>query len=171
MNEGGLVSNKLMVVMDTAGFLARLQLHLFSYGNVEIYATNSVLREVKDNVSREGVEIGLVVERVRVADPSNASKRYIIEVAREKGCLNDLSDTDIEVAALAHELRLKGRVVVFTDDYTLQNLLLHLNIPFKPVKTLGISKPLVFRNKCRVCGYPLEEGEANCPRCGSSVNA
>lgn len=169
MRKEGLASSKLIIVMDTAGFLARLQLHLFSSGNVEIYTTNSVIEEVKDSVSKEGLEIGLEIDRVKIVNPSKPSKEFIVSKAREIGCLNELSETDIDVASLAYEMRPRGNVIVFTDDYTLQNLLLYLNIPFKTVKTRGVSKPIVFKRKCKACGYPLENGDKVCPRCGFSI--
>ncbi|MEM0505803.1 MAG: nucleotide-binding protein, partial [Thermosphaera sp.] len=86
------------------------------------------------------------------------------------GEVSKLSKTDVEIAALALELRNSSKTIVFTDDYSLQNLLLHLKIGFRPVKTRGITEERVYVEKCPVCGYvPGEPGEKTCPLCGGEI--
>jgi len=166
MRGEDLKSNKRLLVFDTGALLSKIQLQMYS-DNIEIYTTPSVLEEVKDRESREALEVSLNIDRVRIAQPSEATITYISKLADSLGYLNKLSRTDIEVASLAYELNKYSKVTVLTDDYDLQNLLLHLNIEFATVKTKGIREARILRNKCRVCGYPLKSNDEECHVCGS----
>jgi UPF0271 protein len=63
------------------------------------------------------------------------------EVAKRFGLLNKLSKTDIDVIALALQLKEQGySVTVLTDDYDIQNILQRIGIDFTSVKTVGIKR-------------------------------
>lgn len=158
-------TSKTVLVLDTAGFLSKIQLQMYST-NVELYTTFSVLEEVKDRESRDALEISLLIDRVKIIQPSKESLAFVSKTADLLGYGNRLSKTDIEVASLAFELKKSSKVTVLTDDYDLQNLLIHLGIEFMPIKTIGIKEPRVSKNRCRVCGSLLDSGVSKCPICG-----
>ena len=85
-------------MLDTAAFLARLQLSLYG---VELVTTPSVIEEVRDFESRLGLEISLEVSRVSVEEPSRDSIEVARRAASELGVMERLSRTDLEVLALA----------------------------------------------------------------------
>lgn len=130
------MNKKRAIVLDTTGFLAKIHLQIY---DSEIYTTKSVVDEVRDIENREALNLGLDIDRVKVLNPSIETVKQVYRLAEELGLNNKLSETDIEVASLAKELSREYNVVVFTDDYSLQYLLVKLNILFKPLRTRGIT--------------------------------
>uniref|UniRef100_A0A7J3Z5J9 DNA-binding protein n=1 Tax=Ignisphaera aggregans TaxID=334771 RepID=A0A7J3Z5J9_9CREN len=129
---------KKALVLDTAAFLAALQ--LLMYG-IELYTPRSVVEEVKDFESVQRFQLSESIERVKVEDPKHSFVSKAVEVARRHGVLERLSNTDLDVLALALQLSSQGYdVVVLTDDYVLQRILIELGLGFRPVKTRGVEK-------------------------------
>jgi len=161
-----LTNKKIYVVFDTGAFLAKYHLQL-DPSRTTIYTVPLVIDEVCDKENREALEIGLDIGRVIVVKPNEKYIEKVVEKALEIGEYISLSKTDIEIAALALELSRKGRVVVITDDYALQNLLLHLDIPYKPLRTTGIKSARKYVVVCKRCGYTSTNREERiCPICG-----
>lgn len=161
---------KLIVVFDTSAFLAKYHLQLPTY-IAEIYTVPRVADEVKDQENRMALEFGVESGIVKVVEPDERFRRKIIMKAREIGEHVSLSKTDIDVATLALQLKTRyRRVIVFTDDYSLQNLLYYLGISFKPLRTKGIRRIRRYRVYCPICGYiPANASEDICPICGSKL--
>jgi len=129
---------KKALVLDTAAFLAALQ--LLMYG-IDLYTPRSVVEEVKDFESVQRFQLSESIERVKVEDPKHSFVSKAVEVARRHGVLERLSNTDLDVLALALQLSSQGYdVVVLTDDYVLQRILIELGLGFMPVKTRGVEK-------------------------------
>lgn len=132
-----------VLVLDTAAFLAGIQLHVYGYRLVTV---PRVIEEVRDEASVRGLEIALTVNRVEIVKPRKEYREQARSVARDVGSLAKLSETDLDVLALALQLRDVGcRVVVVTDDYSLQNTVALIGIEFQSVKSVGIKRPRVFR--------------------------
>uniref|UniRef100_A0A7C4BDZ3 Endoribonuclease Nob1 n=1 Tax=Ignisphaera aggregans TaxID=334771 RepID=A0A7C4BDZ3_9CREN len=129
---------KKALVLDTAAFLAALQ--LLMYG-IELYTPRSVVEEVKDFESVQRFQLSESIGRVKIEDPKHSFVSKAVEVARRHGVLERLSKTDLDVLALALQLSYQGYdVVVLTDDYVLQKILIELGLGFRPVKTRGVEK-------------------------------
>ncbi|ADM28096.1 Nucleotide binding protein PINc [Ignisphaera aggregans DSM 17230] len=129
------ICNKVLV-LDTAAFLAALPLHIYGY---KMYTTPSVINEVRDSESVTRLEISIDIDRIEIVSPSTRSISRAVEISKRLGLYNLLSKTDIEVIALALELREQGlKPVVLTDDYDIQILLRSIGIEFRSVKTMGI---------------------------------
>jgi UPF0271 protein len=134
----GYSQRRKVYVFDTAAFIAALQLMMYG---VEIYTTSSVIAEVKDSESVQRLELSQPVGRVSVVDPEKMFVEKATEVAKRFGLLDKLSKTDIDVIALALQLKEQGySVTVLTDDYDIQIILQRIGIDFKPVKTVGIKR-------------------------------
>ncbi len=103
-----------------------------------IATTQRVIDEVRDYENREALHLGLELRRIMVLEPGEEYRRRTLREARRLGLRNKLSMTDIDVAALALTLMSNGEVLVITDDYALQELLLRLGVSFKPLRTRGI---------------------------------
>lgn len=164
-------SNRQVVILvfDTSAFLAKYHLQIPD-SIYKIYTTPSVVSEVRDAENKQALEIGIMVGRIIVQQPLSSSIDKAKETAKRIGEITSLSKTDIEVAALALEKSINHKVVVITDDYSLQNLLYHLRISFKPLRTRGIKKIMKYKAFCPVCGYiPSRPGEDTCPLCGSKM--
>jgi len=123
-------------VLDTAAFLVALPLHIYGY---KMYTTPSVINEVRDSESVARLEISIDIDRIEIVSPSTRSISSVVEISKRLGLYNFLSKTDIEVIALALELREQGlKPVVLTDDYDIQILLRSIGIEFRSIKTMGI---------------------------------
>ena len=147
-----------MPVIDAAIFIQGI--------DVEGVTTPKVVEEVKDPESRLFLESLISAGKVRVLVPSGESLEAVMEAARRTGELGELSEADIEVLALAYELKAS----LFTDDYNLQNIARTLGIKFKTLKR-GIRKVIRWRYVCIGCGRKFESRppEGICPDCGSPL--
>ena len=147
-----------MQVIDTAIFIQGI--------DIEGFTTPKVVEEVKDPESRLFMESLISAGKVKVLVPSKESVEVVMEAARKTGELNELSEADIEVLALAYELK----ATLLTDDYNLQNIAKTLGIAFKTLKR-GIKRVIRWNYVCIGCGKRFSEmpPEGVCPDCGSPV--
>ncbi|WP_297465788.1 type II toxin-antitoxin system VapC family toxin [Thermococcus sp.] len=145
-------------VIDSAIFIQGVE--------VEGVTAPGVVEEVKDPESRLFLEGLISAGKVRVLAPSRESIEVIEDAARRTGELNELSEADVEILALAYEL--KG--ILFTDDYNLQNIAKTLGIEFRTMKR-GIRKVIRWNYVCIGCGKRFREMPpgGTCPDCGSPV--
>ncbi|ASJ07469.1 type II toxin-antitoxin system VapC family toxin [Thermococcus pacificus] len=134
--------------------------------DVEGVTTPKVVEEVKDPESRLFLESLISAGKVRVLVPSKESIEAVKDAARRTGELNELSEADLEILALAYELN----GVLFTDDYNLQNIARTLGTEFKTLKR-GIKRVIRWNYVCIGCGRKFEEmpPDGVCPDCGSPV--
>ena len=134
--------------------------------DVEGVTTPKVVDEVKDPESRLFLEGLISAGKVRVLSPSLESIEAVMKAARKTGELSELSEADVEILALAYELR----GVLFTDDYNLQNIAKTLGIEFKTLKR-GIKRVIRWNYVCIGCGKRFSEmpPDGVCPDCGSPV--
>ena len=147
-----------MQVIDTAIFIQGI--------DIEGFTTLKVVEEVKDPESKLFLESLISAGKVKVLVPSKESVEAVVEAARKTGELNELSEADIEVLALAYELK----ATLLTDDYNLQNIAKTLGIPFKTLKR-GIKRVIRWNYVCIGCGKRFSEMPPGgvCPDCGSPV--
>lgn len=117
----------------------------FYFDESKKYATTyRISLEFKDFRSRSLVDNAVKGGFLVVFDPSEKKVQETERLAKETGA--NLSDADISLVALALELKEKGtEVKVFTDDYSVQNLLLKLKIPFQSVIRGEVKKFKKFR--------------------------
>ncbi|BBD72094.1 hypothetical protein HS1genome_0483 [Sulfodiicoccus acidiphilus] len=148
------------VVFDTSPFIAGLA-NLFP----RVYTTPLVLREVRDATSVHLLELAVASGKVVITSPSERSLSTVRVKSKSLGEFT-LSETDVSVAALAVELK---PTVTFTDDYSLQNLLKAMGLPFRSIRTTGITETRKFVYVCEDCGAPHRSWRANCERCGGKV--
>ncbi len=134
--------------------------------DVEGVTTPKVVDEVKDPESRLFLEGLISAGKVRILSPSRESVEAVMKAARKTSELSELSEADVEILALAYELR----GVLFTDDYNLQNIAKILGIEFRTLKK-GIKRVIRWNYVCIGCGKRFSEmpPEGVCPDCGSPV--
>jgi UPF0271 protein len=166
-----LSKRKIIFVFDTSAFIAKYHLQLPKY-LVKIYTVKRVVEEVKDSESRVALELGIDTGFVNIVEPKEKYRDIVRKHAMRIGEYISLSKTDIDVAALALQLSREydSKVIVVTDDYALQNLLYHLGVSFKPLRTMGIKKIHEYIVYCPNCGYVSSSGDEDvCPICGSKL--
>jgi Predicted nucleic acid-binding protein, consists of a PIN domain and a Zn-ribbon module len=106
---------------------------------LKCYTTSSVVGEVRDSESRAILEKALESGRLEVLEPSSSRVEEAVELARKAKTLGYLSEVDLEVVALALELKARGLdVIVASDDYKIQATLAKAGIEFLKVRYRGI---------------------------------
>jgi len=115
------------------------------------------------------LEQGLIINA-----PSKASLDKINTISTETGDYNRLSDADKEILALAYEINKDGEseAIIFTDDYSIQNVASTLNIKFQTFAQHGITKKFKWSFRCSGCGKKFKEKKMEiCPICGASMKS
>jgi endoribonuclease Nob1 len=83
-----------------------------------------------------------------------------------------LSETDMQLLALALELRADGYTPqIVTDDYSIQNVAAKLGIEFLALATFGINRILEWIRYCPACHkqYPINSKFKECQVCGTPL--
>ena len=147
-------------VLDTSALFSMQDLP----SEARCFTTPGVIKELDRYGDRRSDLWG---ELLTVSEPTAASMRKVREAASRTGDSTRLSPTDVEVLALAMELK----ALVLSDDYSLQNLATYLGIPFKPVGLKGIKDLRRWRWRCTGCGRIYEKEMPDCPVCGSKLKS
>jgi len=161
--------NKRYRIIDTT---ALLMWHIPFDTDVINVTTDSVLKEIKkDELTKSIVDSYLEAKRIIVKKPKKEYIDRAYRLALETGDKIKMSDTDIEIVALALQLTDEGSdVEVITDDYSIQNILQRMNINilsyFRKIKNI-YNWVLV----CEKCGkkYPNDYDKEYCEICGGRI--
>ena len=145
------------VVLDTSAIIYLQDFRKFD----DIFTTDSVIKEIKDDKTL----LKLSTLNVSVIEPDRKTIEEIKKIARNTGDLEKLSRTDIEVLALAKELK----VAVVSDDYNVQNVAKKIGMKFILVFSRGISKLFVWKKYCPACKKYLKNELIECPACGTRL--
>jgi UPF0271 protein len=119
---------------------ARLVLDASAFVGIEdlqgdFLSTPMVMDELRSQQARVLAQSLIDSGRLLVTVPEKLSVEKVRKAAKETGDLPKLSPADVEVLALASE---RGTLV--TDDYALQNVALHMGVPFQPMAAPGIKE-------------------------------
>lgn len=151
-----------MIVLDSSAILHST----LSFSSEERYLIpNSVLREIKNEQDRLVVRSAIKNKKLRVSDPGKDSVERVLEKAKITGDADNLSETDIEVLALA--LEKEGEII--TDDYGIQNVASALGIKYIPAAKRGIKKQFRWVYVCKGCSKKYPERKEQCDVCGSML--
>ncbi|OUJ18395.1 Endonuclease Nob1 consisting of PIN domain and Zn-ribbon module [Methanonatronarchaeum thermophilum] len=147
-------------VVDTSVFIVGKQ------PEGEVVTVQEVVDEVKDKVSRYNLGRGYSVSDVLDEDIT-----HVKDVCIETGDYGRVSKTDLKLLALAYRLKLENKSpVVVSDDYSIQNVLEKLNIPYQGVQQEEIEKEVVWGFRCVGCKREFSSKELeDCPVCGSGL--
>jgi UPF0271 protein len=161
---------KKAVVLDTSALVAGFD--PFSISE-EQYTVPSVIEEVSRNsIFSLRFETAIESGRVTVTSPKADFLSKVKASASAVGDAFFLSDTDIQVLALALELKTNGyRPLVATDDYSIQNVANQMKIEFASLVTFGIRRRLQWVRYCPACHrkYPEEYKDNRCKICGTQL--
>ena len=156
----GAEGNEAVLILDTSAFFlaAPLSGHLYTVPRVE--------GELKDLRGKARFAV-LFDGGMEMRAPTPHFHRKAIEAARRSGDASVLSETDLDLLALACEV---GGTLV-TDDFAIQNTAHTLGIPVRSLIQRG-AEPRIWHIRCTGCGkyfdqVPTKEGD--CPICGSPL--
>ena len=98
--------------------------------------------------------------------------KEVNEIISKSGDVLRLSVPDKKLIALALMLRDEGKnIKVISDDYTIQNTLKIINIPYSGIMTDGIKGVYNWKKVCEGCKKEFDENYPfdDCDVCGSKV--
>lgn len=158
------MKNKVLI-LDTSAVIGGYNPNL---EEPEQYIVPQVLDEARSLSTRLKLETAISSGQIEVKEPSQEA----IDAVREKveKTRDRVSKTDVQVLALAQELRASGRdPEVITDDYAIQNLAELLGISYSQVAKPGISTIYEWEKICPSCGRTYEEDLSRCEICGARL--
>jgi endoribonuclease Nob1 len=137
------------------------------------FTTSQVLLEIKDLKSQLTLQSALEDGLITIKEPAPGDIKEVEEVMMGSGDLLRLSDEDKGVVSLAVNLKKDNKSpTVVTDDYSMQNVLKIIGIPYKSVLTRGIEGLVGWVKFCKGCKkrYPPDYDFAECEICGSPIS-
>jgi UPF0271 protein len=165
------------LVFDTNIFLTGIDFNLIEG---IIYTTPNIIEEIdvkKYSNKNQNVlnKIYVALERKKLVIKT-AEAKYLEEVIKKSKITGDygaLSNADIELIALALELFKidEDNVILFSNDYSLENVSSELKIPFYPLFKEGIQKKIIWEIYCPNCKiiHDADDLYRNCETCGMKL--
>ncbi len=168
-------NKKNSMVFDTNIFLTGFD---FSVIKNHIYTIQEVLEEIE--VDRYIDKNRNIIERIKCAIASNQliiktpNEKYIKKIksiALKTNILRSLSDVDLKLIALTLEIKeiIDSKVIIYTNDYTMENLCMELGLSFSSLIKEGIKKKKIFEIFCPLCRNVMNSKELICEICGSKL--
>lgn len=136
------------------------------------YTTSDAILEIKDFKSKLLLESAIEKGNIVIEEPDEEDTEEIEKIIKSSGDVLRLSNVDKNIVALALKFKRKGfEPVVMTDDYSMQNTLKIIDIPYKSILTEGIKETVNWVKKCRGCKkiYPSDYQFEDCEICGSPI--
>ena len=158
---------EIFYVLDASAFI-----NGFKPTSKNNYTVPEITAEIKDFESRlvydSAVDDGILVVQ-------DVTKDYIDktdDIISKSGDVLRLSIPDKKIIALALMLIDEGKSVkVISDDYTIQNTLKIMNIPYSGIITEGIKEIYNWKKVCQGCKKEFDESYPfdDCDVCGSKI--
>lgn len=149
----------MLYVLDTSAILSG---KFFGRG---IVTSPKVLNEIKPKGHSWRLLEYMKSVGLRIISPPEKSVEIVKKTAEKTGDIAKLSDTDLEVLALAHHLK----AILLTDDYSMQNVAEELKIDYMSVVEEGIKKKIEWIYVCSSCGKIYEKYIKECIVCGGRI--
>jgi len=159
-----------VLVLDTSAFI-------MGFNPMSVEAESYSVPSVVDELPKVGVAIlrfnaSIEGNRLKVRAPSESSFKTVSEVSAKLGEENVLSKTDLQVLALALDLKLSGvPPTIVSDDYAIQNVAEHLGLNYSSLATFGISYGFNWVSYCPACfkRYAPNYADNRCGVCGTKL--
>ena len=159
-----------VLVLDTSAFIA-------GFDPLAAPEKQYTVPEVKKELiagSMPWMRFNAAVEnrKLTVRNPKSSFFQDIQEASMKVGDMRYLSEADLQVLALALELKGRGlSPVIVTDDYSIQNVANKIKIEFKSLLTLGIKLRFKWILYCPACyrKYPPDHKFKICEVCGTEL--
>jgi UPF0271 protein len=115
----------------------------------------------------------LLEKGLKIYSPLPVSINKIKKISETTGDKLRLSNTDIEILALAVEINKdkNKEAIILTDDYSIQNVAFTLKIKFQSFSQEKITKKFKWVCRCPGCGKIFRESIEICPICGKTTKS
>ena len=154
-------------VLDASAFI-----NGFKIDSNNNFTVPEITAEIKDFESRLMFDMAIDEGKLVIQDVSLEYISCVNDIISESGDILRLSLPDKKLIALAYMLIKEGRdVKVISDDYTIQNTLKIMKIPYSGIITEGIKEIYNWKKVCEGCkkeygeDYPFDD----CEICGSKI--
>jgi UPF0271 protein len=159
-----------VLVLDTSAFIA-------GFDPLTVPEKQYTVPEVKNELiagSMTWMRFNAAVEsgKLTVKNPKSSVLDEVQEASRKVGDMRYLSETDLQVLALALELKGGGySPVIVTDDYSIQNVANKIGVEFASLMTFGIKFRFKWILYCPACyrKYPPDYKFKVCEVCGTEL--
>lgn len=159
--------NDLFYILDASAFI-----NGFEPKGQFNFTVSEITDEVKDLKSKILLDQAIEEGKIIIKEPKEEFLQELNEIISESGDDLRLSDADKKLLALALDLRCENENInVLTDDYSMQNVLKIMGIPYDSIITEGIKGVYNWVKTCEGCkrefdaDYPFDD----CEICGSKV--
>ena len=161
---------KRVIVLDTSAFLAGFD--PFSLGAEQV-TVPKVEEEIRRNsMIKMRFETAIESGKIKVKAPTQEFSNKAKTSASKVGDSYKLSEADMQLLALAIELKAEGFVPqIVTDDYSIQNVATQMGIEFLSLATFGIKRLLEWIRYCPACykEYAADSKFKECLVCGTEL--
>jgi endoribonuclease Nob1 len=159
-----------VMVLDTSAFIA-------GFDPLTVPEKQYTVPEVKNELiagSMTWMRFNAAVEsgKLVIKNPKSSAFQEIKEASKKVGDMRYLSEADLQVLALALELKGSGySPVIVTDDYSIQNVANKIGVEFTSLMTLGIKYRFKWILYCPGCyrKYPPDYKSKVCEVCGTEL--
>ncbi len=154
-------------ILDASAFIGGYQVE----DNLN-YTVPEITSEVKDLKSKIYLDQIINEGKLTIKSPQEFYINKLIEIIKTSGDELRLSYPDKQLLALALEINdINDNILFLTDDYSIQNVLKILNIPFQSIMTEGIKGVYNWVKTCEGCKkeYSSDYEEELCEICGSKI--
>ncbi|MFW9818389.1 MAG: NOB1 family endonuclease [Candidatus Thorarchaeota archaeon] len=145
-----------------------------------IYTTHSIIEEVNLRKFKEKnrnilnkITAAIETRKLKIKVPKEKFIDRVKEISKVTGDYNALSDADKEILAVSLELLEKRRegIMVYSNDYSIENVCSELNIPYSPLFKKGIESKIIWEIYCPYCKklYRAEDLDKTCEICGKKL--
>ena len=110
--------------------------------------------------------------RLTIKTPRKSFFLEVREASRRVGDVRYLSEADLQILALALELKSRGlNPLIVTDDYSIQNVANQVGVNFTSLMTYGIRFRFNWIIYCPACHrkYPSDYKFKSCEVCGTKL--
>ncbi|RBQ23702.1 Endoribonuclease Nob1 [Candidatus Methanobinarius endosymbioticus] len=155
-------------ILDASAFIGGFEVKNSSLN----FTISEISEEVKDLKSKIIFDQTIEDNYLFIEEPSKSSLDELNKIISNSGDTLRFSTPDKKLLALAICFFNKGKSVkVVTDDYSIQNVLKILNIPYRSVLTEGIKEVYNWKKTCQGCrkAYSDIYEDEICEICGSKI--
>jgi UPF0271 protein len=159
--------NDLYYVLDASAFI-----NGFEPKGQFNFTVSLITDEVKDLKSKILLDQAIEEGKIIIKEPKDEFIKELNETISKSGDDLRLSEADKKLLALALDLKSENEnIKVLTDDYSMQNVLKIIDIPYDSIITEGIKGIYNWVKTCEGCkkefdaDYPFDD----CEICGSKV--
>ncbi|AMD17928.1 ribonuclease VapC [Methanobrevibacter sp. YE315] len=154
-------------VLDASAFINGFKLN--SYNN---FTVPEITAEIKDFESRLVFDMALEDGKLVIQEVPSKYITCVNDIISDSGDILRLSLPDKKLISLAYMFKQEGKnVKVISDDYTIQNTLKIMEIPYSGIITDGIKEIYNWKKVCEGCKKEFDEDYPfdDCEICGSKI--